>query len=326
MKYSPKLDQPILEHATKGYVGLTLDLTAEEALAVIRHRGLGERVVYFFVTDQDEKLVGVVPTRRLLMAPLEQTLEAMMIRNVVAIPSSATVMIACELFAIHRFLAMPVVDKERKFLGVVDVGLLTNEVLDMEDHPKGDSLFEAIGFHVNQVRDAKPGRAFRFRFPWLLATIFSGTLCALLASAFEDTLAKVIVISFFLPLVLGLGESISVQSMTVTIEALQAVKPTMRWYLGAFKRECGTSLLLGLGCGVIVGLIVMLWRQHLPSSLAIGGAVFGATIGACLIGLSIPALLHSLRLDPKIAAGPVTLALCDISTLLIYFGLATLTL
>lgn len=323
---SPKLNQPILEHASKGYVGLTLDLTAEEALAVIRHRGLGERVVYFFVTDKDDKLVGVVPTRRLLMAPLAQTLEAMMIRNVVAIPSTATVMIACELFAIHRFLAMPVVDKERKLLGVVDVGLLTGEVLDLEEHPKGDSLFEAIGFHVNQVRDAKPTRAFRFRFPWLLATIFSGTLCALLASAFEHTLARVIVVSFFLPLVLGLGESISVQSMTVTIEALQAVKPTMRWYLGAFKRECGTSLLIGLGCGATVGLIVLLWRHHLPSALAIGGAVFGATIGACLIGLSIPALLHSLRLDPKIAAGPITLAFCDLSTLLIYFGLATLTL
>jgi magnesium transporter len=88
-------------------------------------------------------------------------------------------------------------------------------------------------------------RAFRFRFPWLLATIGSGTICALLAGRFEVTLAKSLVLAFFLTMVLGLSESVSIQSMTVTIQELRATRPTLRWYAQALRREAGTALLLG---------------------------------------------------------------------------------
>ena len=115
--------------------------------------------------------------------------------------------------------------------------------------PVPEHVFEAIGFHVAQVRDASPLRAFRFRFPWLLATIGSGTLCALLAGRFEVTLARSLVLTFFLTMVLGLGESVSIQSMTVAIQALRATRPTLRWYVRALRREAGTALLLGVGCG-----------------------------------------------------------------------------
>jgi magnesium transporter len=175
---------------------------------------------------------------------------------------------------------------------------------------------------VAQVREASPWRAFRFRFPWLLATIGSGTICALLASAYEVTLAKTILLAFFLTLVLGLGESVSVQSMTVTIQALRAVRPTLGWYARALRREAGTALLLGTGCGAVVGIIVWLWRGAPLAAFSIGSSIFLTLCAACFFGLSVPALLHALKLDPKIAAGPVTLAFTDIFTLLFYFGLA----
>jgi magnesium transporter len=159
-----------------------------------------------------------------------------------------------------------------------------------------------------------------------LATIGSGTLCALLASAYEVTLAQSIVLAFFLTLVLGLGESVSIQTMTVTIQALRTTRPTVRWYVRAFRREAGTALLLGTACGTMVGLIVWFWRGAALPALAIGGGIWSALCAACFFGLSVPALLHALNLDPKIAAGPVTLALTDISTLLFYFSLAALLL
>src|ERR1019366_10528579 len=99
--------------------------------------------------------------------------------------------------------------------GGVDAGLLAGEAFDIAEREQTEGLFESIVFHLSQVRDASPLRAFRFRFPWLLATIGSGTICALLASAFEVTLAKSIVLAFFLTMVLGLGESVGIQSMTV---------------------------------------------------------------------------------------------------------------
>jgi magnesium transporter len=95
------------------------------------------------------------------------------------------------------------VDEQRRVLGIVDVALFTQEVLDMAERPQVDDMFEAIGFQVSQVRDAAPYRAFRFRFPWLLTTIASGILCALLASLYETTLARSLVLTFFLTLVLA---------------------------------------------------------------------------------------------------------------------------
>ena len=95
-----------------------------------------------------------------------------------------------------------------------------------------------------------------------------------------------------------------------------------RWYLRALRREAITALFLGAVCGLIVGLVVLAWRGEGMPAVVIGLSVAVSLCAACLAGLSVPALLHALKLDPKIAAGPVTLALTDIFTLLFYFSLA----
>lgn len=320
------LSHPILEVARRDMTTLRADLTVQQALDDIRAQGVGQRIVYFYVVDAEGALVGVIPTRRLLVAPLEERLSDVMIRDVVAIPDKATVLDACEAFVLHKFLAFPVVDGKRRIVGVVDVDLLTDEVFDLAERERVDEVFESIGFRVSQVRDASPVRAFRYRFPWLLTTVAAGTICALLTSFFEVTLANSLVLAFFLTLVLGLGESVSMQSMTVTIQALRTMRPTLGWYVRAFRREVGTALLLGAACGLLVGSIVWLWRGEAMAAVAIGCSIVLALSTACLIGLSVPAALHALKLDPKIAAGPVTLAAADIFTLLFYFSIATLIL
>ncbi|MDE3067600.1 MAG: magnesium transporter [Verrucomicrobiota bacterium] len=319
---SEHLNDPVLTFARGDVTTLPQTLTVAQALEAIRNRGVGEKVVYFYVVDAAQRLVGVVPTRRLLTARLDQELGNLMIRRVIAIPHTATVLEACELFTLHKFFAFPVIDEERRVVGVVDVGLFTDEVFDIAEREQMDGVFEAIGFRVSQVRDASPLRAFRFRFPWLLTTIVSGTFCAFLAKLYELTLARSLVLAFFLTMILGLGESVGIQSMTVTIQALRAQPPTLRWFWRALRRETATSLLLGAACGLLVGLTVWLLRGTERSAFVIGASVLLSLGTACLGGLSVPALLHALKLDPKIAAGPVTLALADIFTLLFYFNIA----
>jgi magnesium transporter len=320
------LQQSVLTVARKDVAILREDFTVQQALAAIRQRGVGEKVVYFYVVDAQDRLTGVLPTRRLLTAALEQRLSDVMITRVVAVPQTATVMEVCEAFVLHRFLAFPVVDEQRRIVGVVDVGLLTDEAFDVGEPDQTDALFESIGFHVAQLREASPLRIFRFRFPWLLATILSGTFCALLASAYEVTLAKSLVLAFFLTMVLGLAESVAIQSMAVTIQTLRVMEPTFRWYVRAFRREAGTALLLGTACGTVVGIIVLVWRGNGLTAVAIGGSISLALCAACFFGLTVPSLLHAFKLDPKIAAGPITLALTDIFTLLFYFTLASVML
>jgi magnesium transporter len=317
------LQQPILSVARRDFSTLRKEWTVAQALEAIRRQGVGEKIIYFYVVDEAQRLLGVVPTRRLLTAPLDQRLAEVMIERVVMIPNTATVLEAYEFFILYKFLALPVVDADRRLVGVVDVSMFAREVFDLAEREQMDEVFESLGFRISQVREASALRAFRFRFPWLLTTIGSGILCALMASAFETTLAKSIVLAFFLALVLGLGESVSIQSMTVTIQALRATQPTLGWYFTAFRREAKTALFMGAASGLIVGLIVWLWRGAGAAAFVIGASILFSLCSASLLGLTVPALLHALKLDPKIAAGPVTLALTDIYTLLFYFALAT---
>ncbi|MBM4085980.1 MAG: magnesium transporter [Planctomycetes bacterium] len=316
------LDEPVLAYARKDFAAFRQTLAVQEVLEAIRRQGVGEKVVYFYVVDEDGRLVGVLPTRRLLTASLDKRLSDIMVKRVVTIPHTATVLDACEFFILHKFLGFPLVDEEGRIVGVVDVSFFSQEVFEIAERERWDEVFETIGFHVSQVRDATPFKAFRYRFPWLIATIGSGVACAFLAAAYGATLATSLVVAAFLALLLGIGESVSVQSMSVTIQALRAVKPSFGWYTQALRRELATALLLGVGCGAIVGLVVVLWHGFSLPAVVIAVSVLLSLLTACVLGLSVPSLLHWLKLDPKIAAGPVTLAVTDICTLLIYFTVA----
>jgi magnesium transporter len=251
------------------------------------------------------------------------------VRRVVAVPAKATVLDACEFFVLYKFLAFPVVDEERRVVGIIDANLFAEEILeagDTEDRsrshatvPVGPDFFEALGFRLEQIRGASAWRAFRFRFPWLLVTVTGGTLSAILAGFFEATLAGSLIIAFFLTMVLGLNESVSMQSMSVTIHALRSVSVTWDWLAFAFRRELATALLLGISCGLVVCVIAWVWRDDLRAAAVIGGSIALSLVTACALGLAVPSLLHRLKLDPKIAAGPVTLVLADFIALVIYF-------
>src|SRR5437016_8755140 len=180
----PDFDVPVVEHARKDFPLLNANMTVGEALERIRREGVGERVIYFYAVDEQKRLVGVVPTRRLLTASLETPLREIMAPRVVAVPASATILDACEFFVLYKFLAFPVVDEERHVVGVIDASLFAEEILEAgesEDRSRsggsglvGPEFFEALGFHLEQIRGASAWRIFRFRFSWLLVAVTGG--------------------------------------------------------------------------------------------------------------------------------------------------------
>jgi magnesium transporter len=332
----PDFDAPVVEHARRDFPLLDAGMTVGEALQRVRREGVGERVIYFYTIDEQERLVGVVPTRRLLTASLEAPLREIMVPRVVAVPATATILEACEFFVLYKFLAFPVVDQQRRVVGIIDANLFAEEILEAGESEGREAatpvaqvspeFFEALGFHIEQIRGASPWRVFRFRFPWLLVTVTGGTLSAILAHFFEATLARSLVLAFFLTMVLALNESVSMQSMSVTIHALRSVSVTTGWLATAFRREVSTAILLGIACGWVVGAIVWFWRHDFAGAFVIGGTIALSLVTASALGLGVPSLLHRLRLDLRIAAGPVTLALADFVALVIYFSGAWLVL
>lgn len=315
---SSQLHEPILPLARPPQVVLRPEQTVAEAHTYIRAHASAASIAYFYVVGEEDKLVGVVPGRRLLTAAPDKNIADIMLDNVVAIPDWATVLIASEYFATRRLLAFPVVNGSGQLVGVVDVNLFTDEVIDLAKRTY-DDIFQLIGVHA--TAQAGPWMAFRDRFPWLLCNIGGGLIAALIASRFEHLLQEVVVLSLFIPIVLALGESVSMQALTLTVQNLTDGPIVWKRLLESLWKEFKTATLLAFGCAVLVGLVVVVWRGQAMVAASIFVAITVSMLIACLLGVAIPSALRVFKADPRIAAGPVVLASADIVTLVLYFGL-----
>lgn len=313
-----QLHEPIMPLVKPALVVLQPDQTITQTLDRIRASANSRSIHYFYVVDDQEQLVGVVPARRLVAAGPEQTVRDVMEDNVVAIPDWATVLIASEYFATRRLLAFPVVNASGQLVGVVDVNLFTAEVIDLAKRTY-DDIFQLIGVHGTAQRST--WIAFRDRFPWLLCNIGGGLLAAFIASRFEHLLAEAVVLSLFIPIVLALGESVSMQALTLTLQGLTDGPIVWPRLVSALWKEFRTATLLGAACGAVVGTVVFVWRGQTAVAGSIFLAIALSMVFACLLGVAIPAVLRAAKADPRIAAGPVVLAAADVVTLLLYFGL-----
>jgi len=315
-----QLHEPILPLAQPPLLVLQPDMTIADALDRVRRLGDASSINYLYVVDDEQKLVGVVPARRLLTAQPQELVRDVMLDHVVAIPDWATVLIASEYFATRRLLAFPIVNGRGQLLGVVDVGLFTDEVIDLAKQTY-DDIFQLIGIHGTAQRST--WMAFRDRFPWLLCNIAGGLIAAFIASRYEPLLQQVVVLALFIPIVLALAESVSMQALTLTMQNLPDGPVVWKRLGAAMWKECLTAALIGLACGAVVAGVVMAWRGEPLVASTILIAIMLSMIVACLLGVTVPAVLRAARADPKIAAGPVVLASADVVTLLLYFGLGT---
>ncbi len=316
------LNDPVTKHMRCDCTRLAADLTAGEALTWLRAHPPAGRIIYLYVVDREERLQGVVPTRRLLLSPADRPLTEIMLRSVIALPAAATVLEACGFFIRYRLLAFPVVDEERRLLGVVDAELYTDELSNLPEGNRPDDLFQTIGVHVADARQRSPWRAFRRRFPWLGCNLVAGILAALLAGAYQATLDRVVALAFFIPVVLNLAESVSSQSVSLTLQLLHGPPPTWAALLQKVRLEMLTGLLLGLGSGAAVALVELVWLRQPRVALCLLGGITGGVVGAAVLGLVMPVLLRLLRLEPRVAAGPIALAGADLITIVLYLELA----
>lgn len=315
-------NDPVTRHMRRDATRLAIEQTVGEALAGLRERPPEGRIIYFYVVDGDGRLKGVVPTRRLLLSPLDRPIADIMIKQVIAIPSSATVLDACEFFTLHRLLAFPIIDDERRMLGVVDMELYTDELSGLDTSQPNDDLFQLIGVHLTQAQQASPVAAFRIRFPWLISNLAGGILAAFLSGLYQAELEKVVALALFIPVVLALAESVSVQSVSLALESMHGQAPTWRSLLHRLRWESLTGLLLGGAAGVVVALVALVWLGHGGVSLCVLAGIVGGVTVAAVVGIALPNLLRMLQRDPQVAAGPVALAVTDMATLLLYFNVA----
>jgi magnesium transporter len=263
-----------------------------------------------------------MPTRTLILSPPEARIEKVMKRGVVTVQSDRPLWEAMSMFAVHRYLALPVVDRDGKFEGVIDVKLYSDEAEDMAAAEHEADVFQIIGVWIEQYRGGGAFKAFRIRMPWLVCNLVGGLISAAIATAFGAVLEQAIVIAAFIPLVLTLCESVAIQSLTLAIQFMHASKVNFRQIRRLAWRETTVSVLLGLTCATLVGIAALMWAGFVGAVLVISVSILIAMCVAAVLGLLVPLVLHMAKLDPRVAAGPLVLMLVDITAMLVYLGLA----
>lgn len=318
-----RLNDLAINNAHRDVARVYIGQTVAEALAELQRSKLESRIVYFYVVDEEGRLQGVVPTRRLLLSSPSTPVSEIMVRQVVALSNQATLLDACEMFILHRLMALPITDEEGKILGVIDVDQYTDEIRQLDEREQSDEIFQLIGVRLAQVRQAPLLILFRSRFPWLLCNITGGVTCAFIAGFFEKVLDHVIVLALFIPVVLALAESVSIQSVTLAIQLQHRRPATWDVVLRAVRTEVPLGLMLGAACGGLVAGIAWLWQGNGVVAACILASISLSVMLAAVIGLLAPSLLHTMQRDPKVASGPLALALTDIVTMVFYLGLGT---
>lgn len=300
-----------------------VDQTIAEALQVIRRRNINDKIIYFYVVNEENKLLGVVSTRKLLLNDPSRKITDVMDRSVICLSSSQTLKEALEFLESHHLLALPVVDEENRFLGVIDVDLYLEESIDVASSRLRTEVFQLIGMYVEEGKHFSLWKHYRNRMPWITCNLLGGISCAVISRFYELVLSKVIILAMFIPLVLTLSESISMQSVTQSIQMLRRKTIKVSYALQILFREIRIVALLGGTCGLGVGIVSLLWGEGFGPGIVIGsGIFFGVTISASL-GAAVPLVLHIRAWDPKVAAGPVVLMFADVLTTAIYLTIAS---
>ena len=303
---------------------ILMNQTIEEALANLRKHKLTKKIFYFYVVDTEKRLKGVVSTRSLLLNPPEKKIQDIFEDHVISISADHTLREALQLLTNHRLLAIPVVDYDERLLGIVDVQLYMEEVVDVAKAKRSSTdLFQVMGLTLEEGRGLSTWQIYRSRMPWIFCNMIGGFACAIISRIFELVLVRVIILAMFIPLVLTLSESISMQSMTYSLQLLNRPKVSVRRIFYRIFSEWKMVFLLAITCGSIVGGVSLAWGEGWHPAFAIGSGILISVTISGTIGAAIPLLLHAKRLDPKVAAGPVVLMFADVITTAIYLGLST---
>lgn len=322
---SSALAEPVILGIRTVQTAVNVNDTIGEALTALRARNIDHPVVYVYAVDDDDRLVGQVPTRALLFSPPEAKVRDAMRTELTTIPSDMPLGEALEIFARRRLLALPVVDSEGRLLGAIDVEMFARESLERAERERVRQVFETLGLSIEGEESLTPLEGFRMRMPWLLCNIGGGLLCAVIAWLFSDLLESVVWLAFFLPLVLTLGESIAMQSLAISV-GIPPEKRTLARALRGLRTEALTAVILGLVCGAIVAGASLVGSAGGAGALTMFAAVAASMAFAAVAGGAIPLVLHAFRLDPSVAAGPVALVVADTATTAVYFTLGLMLL
>jgi magnesium transporter len=305
--------------------------TVGQVLNTLQSRKLSSDVAFFYVTDKDNVLQGIVTAYDLLYNPPEILLSDLVDNEIIVVKEDRPLEEGLKMMMLHHLISIPVVNVNNQFVGTLEIKIEksasanANRKKIHKKHQQED-IFQLIGFSIEQGKTQSSLREYRYRMPWLVCNLVGGIICAFIGQYFQQTLVQFVVLALFIPLVLTLSEAISMQSMTLSLKFIHLKKIHWNHVWERIVIEWKTSLMLGLTCALCIGLFYLAWEIHMHAAIAIALSVLIAMFFSATFGALFPVLLHSFKRDPKVASGPLVLMMTDVATVTIYLGFGTLIL
>ncbi len=321
---SKELSSPISDFTVPVGTAFHEELTLEEVFVILRKRSIDHLIRYFYSVDDEHKLTGTISTRDLLLSDPSTKLSEIVEKHPIKVDEKETVEHGIKLLEKHGIQAIPVVDNENHLKGLFEIvpahHPLTHDPERQVKTLTSKDVYQLIGLSLHLGKLDSTRQEYRYRMPWLLCNMIAGLVCASVGAVFAPILHQYIVLAMFIPLVLSLGESIAMQSMTLSLQFLYFGKLHWARVLKRIVVEWKTAILLGFSCAFLVGSVFWVWNATFHTMLAVTLSIFFAMIFSSTLGTLFPIILHSASLDPKVAAGPVVLMLTDILTTVTYLA------
>ena len=314
---------------TPQYVSFKRGMTVEQALEKVKKQARDKETIYtLYVVGEGRRFEGVLSLRDLLTAKPADKIEDIMETNTVYVSVTEDQEEVARTLKRLGLLAIPVVDKEERLVGIITVDDAMDVLEDeaTEDMLKQAGLIDAKG-EANLSETLTKGSiwaVWKIRMPFLLFTLVGGLIAGFVMGAFEDTLETILMAAFFIPVVLDMGGSTGVQSATIFTRASVLGHIDNKRILKHMTRETFIGFTMGVFTGIICALAVYAWQGVLALALAVGFALVIVMTFASFIGFMTPYVLVKLKMDQAAASGAIITTIKDISGLLIYFALVTL--
>ncbi|HMW17250.1 MAG TPA: magnesium transporter [Accumulibacter sp.] len=304
---------------TTDFFSLPHTMTVEEAVANIRRRTDVEMIFYLYLTDEAGCLVGVVSMRQLLINPADAPLHKIMNRRVMKVTTGSDQTTVAMLVEKYRLLAVPVVDDDNVLVGMVTV----DDVIEVIEEETTRDILKMAGTSESETLTHSAFKIARIRLPWLLAAFIGGLAATGVIGQFEEILAQVLVLSAFLPVIMGMAGNVGVQSATVAVRGLATGAIDVRDTVPLVLKELRVGLVLGGFYGCILGVYGYAVHHSLQLGQVVGLTILGNMTGAALLAVLLPMMFQRLKVDPAVATGPFVTTAIDILGVLNYFVIAS---
>ncbi|HBA64611.1 MAG TPA: magnesium transporter [Methylococcaceae bacterium] len=306
---------------TCDYVTVSARMTVAEALDNVRKTAPNAEMIYqVYVIDSGHRLIGTISLRELILNSPKLSIKDLMTTDLISIGVSSKQEEAAKLISRYDLLALPVVDDDKHFVGIVTY----DDAMDVTEQETTEDMHKAatISPLISNLRHAKMWDLYRKRIVWLLVLVFGNLFSGAGIAYFEDTIAAYVVLVFFLPLLVDSGGNAGAQAATLVIRSLATNDIRLQDWGRMLGREIMVAMSLGLTMAAAVSLIGF-HRGGAEIALIVALSMLGCVLVGSLVGLSLPFLFTRIGWDPAVASGPLVTTVADATGVVIYFQIAS---